>query len=150
MKAQLIAKGIYSIEVDATPDDLLARGNRCAELTKEIEALNEEKKGVMQDYKHKIDIATSIVSNISSEIRRKKCRINNANCTEFIYPDEKLYRMYWGEIIVEERPMTEEEIIKYCSGIFQTEPVQRQEDVANDIKDVIRLETHVKTKSAHT
>lgn len=144
---------MYTIRVDATEDDLLQRGQACAELTKEVEKLEADKKESMRAFKEDIDLANSKISEMAREIREKKVTVRNATCTEVIYPDEKMYRKYWGEIIIEERKMTESEIEKFCSGIFATpenkENFDRGYEARDDIKDVIKLESHVKTKKSH-
>jgi hypothetical protein len=100
----------------------------------------------MQEFKTAMDSIKDKTAEISQEIREKKVTIRNAKCTEFIDNETGMYTRVWGDVVVEERPMTPDEKQKFTSGIFATAP--QAQDVGDDVQDVIRLETHTKTKKA--
>jgi DNA primase catalytic subunit len=142
-----IGQGLFTIRIPATEEDLLQRGAICAELNLELQKLEEEKKAKMQEFKTAMDSIKDKTADISQEIREKKVTIRNAKCKEIIDNETEMYQMVWGDVIVEERPMTPEEKQKFTSGIFT--PANNHQDVGDDIKNVIRLESSTKTKTSH-
>lgn len=153
MKEIIIAKGLRTIKIDATEQDLIQRGQACAEMSQKIGAIELEKKDCNASFKTSIDSLKAQIDSLSTEIIDKKITVHKANCIEIIYPDTETYKCFWGEKLVEEREMTAEEKEKFLSGVFanpkNADFVQENYNCDNDIKEVIKLESRTKTKSNH-
>jgi hypothetical protein len=157
-----------TVRVPATEQELLQRGQVAAELALEQSRLEEKKKAAMEEFKTDIDSKKSQLSGVLDEIRSQKIMVRDAECKEEFDVEAGKYRLWWGDRLVEERPMDVEEKQKLQNNIFtmagKAQAAKdaraaaagegREDDAidveaSSDVRDVIRAETNVKTKKGH-
>ena len=144
-----------SIRVKAFESELLDLGLHAAAISSDTLKLEEEKKTSAQQFKDDIDTKKAELKRAFEQISNGQLYINNADCVEEWNSTLGLYRLWWGERLIDERAMTLEERTMHQDNIFNMKdrkPAETQYTYSaeeDEIKQIMQEEKSAKRKKDH-
>jgi hypothetical protein len=143
-------KRLIDVEVTATETELLNIAQQAATLSAKQNEKEAEKKEVMQQLKQDLDLIKSGLSLLLKQIGEGKIMVYGADCVEEWDIEEAVYRVWYGDRLVTQRPFNAEELEKFRNNIFTGTTIETdfnsQTSVSEDIRQVMAQEKSVKKK----